>query len=91
MKLTVQPHEGLTAVEFDNSGLRCAVGSSNGLVAIFDLRSPRPLTVKDHMYASPIVSLTFKNTDVIGGMCTHHPFSLLHSDFSKDLPPLPAS
>lgn len=31
--------QGLTALRFDDSGMRVAVGTSGGLVAIFDLRS----------------------------------------------------
>jgi hypothetical protein len=48
------PGEALTAVRFDGAGMQAAVGTSNGLVAIFDLRSSRPLLVKDHMYGDPI-------------------------------------
>lgn len=36
-----------------------AVGTSNGLVALYDLRSQRPLVVKDHMYGSKIVDIKF--------------------------------
>ena len=44
------PGEQLTALRFDDSGMHVAVGTSNGLVGLFDLRSQRPLIVKDHMY-----------------------------------------
>jgi hypothetical protein len=43
--------QALTAARFDDAGLRVAVGTSGGLVALFDLRSSRPLVVKDHMCA----------------------------------------
>ncbi|KAL3134725.1 hypothetical protein ABBQ32_007727 [Trebouxia sp. C0010 RCD-2024] len=49
----------LTAVRFDDSGLHCAVGTSNGLVALYDLRSSRPLLVKDHMYGDKITDIKF--------------------------------
>ncbi|KAL6760351.1 WD40-repeat-containing domain protein [Haematococcus lacustris] len=49
----------LTALRFDDTGLQLAVGTRNGLVAVFDMRSQRPLLVKDHMYGSPIVDIKF--------------------------------
>ena len=55
----VQPGDGLTAVRFDDAGLHAAVGTSGGRVALFDLRSPRPLLVKDHMYGAPIMDVKF--------------------------------
>jgi WD40 repeat protein len=48
------PGAGLTALRFDDSGMNLAAGTSNGLVALFDLRSSRPLVVKDHMYGDAI-------------------------------------
>ncbi|GFR41480.1 hypothetical protein Agub_g2171, partial [Astrephomene gubernaculifera] len=53
------PGEQLTALRFDDSGLHVAVGTGNGLVALYDLRSQRPLVVKDHMYGSRIVDIKF--------------------------------
>ncbi len=53
------PGEELTALRFDDSGLHVAVGTRNGLVALYDLRSTRPLVVKDHMYGSRIVDIKF--------------------------------
>ncbi|KAK9820064.1 hypothetical protein WJX72_005625 [[Myrmecia] bisecta] len=53
------PGEELTRLRYDASGLQCAVGTSNGLVALFDLRSPRPMTVKDHMYGERITHISF--------------------------------
>ena len=49
----LQPGEGLTALRFSDSGLQCAVGMHNGLVALYDLRSSRPVIVKDHNYGAP--------------------------------------
>ncbi len=58
-----QPGDGLTAVRFDDAGLHAAVGTAGGRVALFDLRSPRPLLVKDHMYGAPIVDVKFHAPD----------------------------
>lgn len=60
------PRQGLTALRFDTNGMNIAVGTSGGLVALFDLRSQQPLLVKDHMYDSPIVDVKFHNG---GGLC----------------------
>ena len=60
----------LTAVRFDSGGLHVAVGTSGGLVSIFDLRSSRPLITKDHMYDSPIVDIKFQ-TDPFGSGTRH--------------------
>lgn len=57
--LVIQADAELTAVRFDDSGLHCAVGTSNGLVALYDLRSSRPLLVKDHMYGDKITDIKF--------------------------------
>lgn len=63
----LQVNEALTALQFDDTGLKCAVGTHNGQIAIYDLRSSRPLVQKDHMYSSPILSLAFFSTDFTGG------------------------
>ena len=62
-----QAGEGLTALRFDDSGLQCAVGTTNGLVALFDLRASRPSIVKDHMYGAPIIDIKFHSTDSMAG------------------------
>jgi hypothetical protein len=49
----------LTALRFDDAGLHMAVGTGNGLVGLFDLRSQRPLLVKDHMYGDNIIDIKF--------------------------------
>ena len=51
--------EALTALRFDETGLHLAVGTQGGVVALFDLRSRRPLLIKDHMYGSKIVDIKF--------------------------------
>lgn len=71
-----QAGEGLTALRFDDSGLHCAVGTSNGLVALFDLRSSRPVLVKDHLYSSSIVDLKFHSEPGSAGARVTPPRSL---------------
>ncbi|CAH2246123.1 nucleolar 10 [Pelobates cultripes] len=53
--------EGLPAVSaLKFSGpLHMAVGTSTGQVLIYDLRSSRPMIVKDHQYGLPIKSIQF--------------------------------
>lgn len=60
----------LTALRFDDRGLQVAVGTSGGLVSIFDLRSSKPLLTKDHMYDAPIIDLKF-HTDPFGSGTRH--------------------
>lgn len=49
----------ITALEFHRSGLTLGTGSSNGLVHLYDLRSPIPLLKKDQGYGFPIHTLKF--------------------------------
>jgi ribosome biogenesis protein ENP2 len=49
----------VTALTFQRSGLGFAVGSSDGLVHLYDLRSPVPLLKKDQGYGYPIQDLIF--------------------------------
>ena len=49
----------VTALEFHRSGLTMATGSSNGLIHLYDLRSPVPLLKKDQGYGFPIHTLKF--------------------------------
>lgn len=49
----------LTTVRADARGLALAVGTAAGTVALYDVRSSRPLLVKDLMYGSPVVDLKF--------------------------------
>lgn len=46
-------------MRFDDAGLHVAVGTSTGLVALYDLRAQHPLLVKDHMYGAPIKDIKF--------------------------------
>ncbi|OJJ45498.1 hypothetical protein ASPZODRAFT_144127 [Penicilliopsis zonata CBS 506.65] len=50
---------GITALEFHRSGLTLGTGSSNGLIHLYDLRSPMPLLKKDQGYGFPIHTLKF--------------------------------
>lgn len=59
---TQQFNEGraeITALEFHRSGLTLGTGSSNGLIHLYDLRSPVPLLKKDQGYGFPIHTLKF--------------------------------
>ncbi|TKA79543.1 hypothetical protein B0A49_02568, partial [Cryomyces minteri] len=49
----------ISALEFHRSGLTLATGTSNGLIYIYDLRSPVPLLKKDQGYGYPIQTLTY--------------------------------
>ncbi|XP_051579159.1 nucleolar protein 10 [Myxocyprinus asiaticus] len=61
----------VSALKF-NGSLGMAVGTSTGQILIFDLRSSRPLLVKDHYYGLPIKALHF-----------HDPLDLVLSTDSK--------
>ena len=44
----------ITSLGFDDaSGLKLVAGSSDGFCSVFDLRSSKPLAVKEHRTASP--------------------------------------
>lgn len=49
----------ITALEFHRSGLTLGTGSSNGLIHLYDLRSPAPLLNKDQGYGFPVHTLKF--------------------------------
>ena len=49
----------ITALEFHRSGLNIATGSSNGLVYLYDMRSPNPYLKKDQGYGYPIQTLLY--------------------------------
>lgn len=48
----------ITAVKFDGP-LRMGVGTATGHVLLYDVRSSKPLLVKDHMNETPIKALEF--------------------------------
>lgn len=49
----------ITALEFHRSGLTLGTGSSNGIIHLYDLRSPVPFLKKDQGYGYPIHTLKF--------------------------------
>ncbi|KAH9876675.1 hypothetical protein J1614_003807 [Plenodomus biglobosus] len=49
----------ITALTFPRSGLEVAVGDSNGLVHLYDLRSPKPTVKKDQGYGFPIKNIIY--------------------------------
>lgn len=51
-----------TALEFHRSGITTAVGTSSGLVYLYDLRSPLPTLKKDQGYGYPIHHVQFLTT-----------------------------
>ncbi|KKA28276.1 hypothetical protein TD95_001861 [Thielaviopsis punctulata] len=50
---------GISCLEFDRSGLTLATGTTNGLVYLYDLRSPQPLLKKDQGNGWAIQKLIF--------------------------------
>ncbi|TQV97682.1 hypothetical protein V2A60_006582 [Cordyceps javanica] len=56
-------HDGeVTAIDFNESGLSLATGSSTGMVQLFDLRRPTPMLKKDHGYGFPVQNLKHMTT-----------------------------
>jgi ribosome biogenesis protein ENP2 len=49
----------ITSVAHDTSGLYMAAGTAGGLVALYDVRSSKPLHVKEHKHGLPIHTLKF--------------------------------
>ncbi|KAF2995352.1 hypothetical protein E8E13_002702 [Curvularia kusanoi] len=49
----------VTALTFPRSGLNLAVGNSNGLIHLYDLRSPTPLLKKDQGYGFAIKNIIY--------------------------------
>ncbi|XP_053602555.1 nucleolar protein 10 isoform X2 [Plodia interpunctella] len=59
---------GITALKFDGP-LRMGVGTSTGHVLLYDIRSSKPLLVKDHMNEIPIKKIEFhKHLDYVYSM-----------------------
>lgn len=63
----------ITALEFDKSGLGFATGSSDGLIHLYDLRSPVPLLKKDQGYGFPIQTLHFLSSSTKNRAQTSEP------------------
>ncbi|KAI3925811.1 hypothetical protein MKX01_003370 [Papaver californicum] len=56
-------NQEVTALQFDgDGGYQMAVGTSDGKVLVYDLRSSHPTRVKDHMYGSPILDIKWHQT-----------------------------
>ncbi|OJD30309.1 wd repeat protein [Diplodia corticola] len=70
---------GITALEFDRSGLSLASGTSNGLVHLYDLRSPVPLLKKDQGFGLPIQDIIFLQFKTRSAQQTSEP-KILTSD-----------
>jgi len=49
----------ITSVAHDPSGLYMAAGTAGGLVALYDVRSSKPLHVKEHKHGMPIHTVKF--------------------------------
>ena len=49
----------ITALSFHRSGITNAVGTSTGLIYLYDLRSPAPYLKKDHGYGYPVQDVQF--------------------------------
>mmetsp|Transcript_8123 Transcript_8123/g.10319 ORF Transcript_8123/g.10319 Transcript_8123/m.10319 type:complete len:824 (+) Transcript_8123:98-2569(+) len=49
----------VTSMAFDTSGMQIAAGTKGGNVALYDIRSSKPLHVKEHQYGLPIHTLRF--------------------------------
>lgn len=49
----------VSSLKFLPNGLSLAVGTSNGIVLLFDLRSNKPYAQRDHSYGLPIKTITY--------------------------------
>jgi ribosome biogenesis protein ENP2 len=49
----------VTSIAFDYSGMQIAAGTKGGNVALYDIRSSKPLHVKEHQYGLPINTIRF--------------------------------
>jgi ribosome biogenesis protein ENP2 len=63
----------ITALEFHRSGLELASGNSNGLIHLYDLRSPIPLLKKDQGYGFPIKNIIYLNSSTSSRAQTSEP------------------
>ncbi|XP_062591859.1 nucleolar protein 10-like [Saccostrea cucullata] len=57
----VQELPNVTALKFADA-LNMAVGTSTGHILLYDIRSSKPLLVKDHQYELPIKSIEFQKS-----------------------------
>ena len=52
----------ISSIAYDASGLYMAIGTGNGLVALYDVRSSRPLFVQEHKHGSSIHTVRFHSS-----------------------------
>mmetsp|Transcript_39004 Transcript_39004/g.80982 ORF Transcript_39004/g.80982 Transcript_39004/m.80982 type:complete len:807 (-) Transcript_39004:104-2524(-) len=49
----------ISAVQYDSSGMFMAAGTAGGLVALYDVRSSKPLHIQEHKHGMPINTVRF--------------------------------
>ena len=69
----MEDRQEITALEFDSSGLSLATGSNNGLIHLYDLRSPNPILKKDQGYGFAIQTLIFLSSSTKSRVQTSEP------------------
>ncbi|CRG93075.1 conserved Plasmodium protein, unknown function [Plasmodium gallinaceum] len=57
--LNINEYDELTSGSFSDNGLKIGVGTSNGIIKLFDIRHNKPLLIKDHCNDLPIKKLEF--------------------------------
>ncbi|CRG98513.1 conserved Plasmodium protein, unknown function [Plasmodium relictum] len=57
--LNINEYDELTTGCFSDNGLKIGVGTSNGIIKLFDIRHNKPLLTKDHCNDLPIKKLEF--------------------------------
>lgn len=65
------PRLEISSLRFHPSGLSIGVGTSTGLIHLYDLRSPVPLLKKDQGYGYPIQSLNFLTSSTTSSRTAH--------------------
>jgi ribosome biogenesis protein ENP2 len=53
----------ISALTYHRSGMELAVGNSNGIVHLYDMRSPNPLLKKDQGYGFPIKNIIYLDSN----------------------------
>jgi len=59
VKAGAEHRSHVTCCAFSESGMQFAAGTGAGVVRVYDVRSSRPVTERNHMNGYPIVSLAF--------------------------------
>lgn len=60
-----EPTQAITACTFSDDGLHFSVGTAEGVVLSYDLRSHTPLLRKDHQYEFPIKEIQYQKKSVL--------------------------